>query len=797
MVKRNFKPKLNILFAILGTLILIPNVSADFSVGDEKLNKINVTNGTYSLTFDYNDGNITNNYVFYSDDTKLTIKEIDLPKTKSNNNDNHKFVGWYSEKVGGSKITFPYTVNFSKNENENLRVYARYSNNNPYSTGGNLTASTNTYYIGSESNTITLSSNQNINLYYSSSSSGVYNKDNYGTLNVVPKISNAKTKAVLNSDIVLNGGTIQLNSVLGYKSGNGGDGGYLNGSISSNDYTALDLNGYTITVNSGSINGYGIIYNSKDEGGIVMNGGTLISPFLINDFKGGGNTVFGYVNTVTPFYMYCMPFLGCEIVFSNKSSLKGEASLNASDDKYTTTIPLIGNSSSGSLISINSGYVIKRTTSFDRYSEFYPTASNAGFTTLSKLINSESLYREEVLLVDNPSTYVNNLLSKHLSGVATNSGNISIKSIEMEISVGVTATISMALADFSIPPWMDLNIYNSAISFTSSFIALPGSKLFIDEKSVVTFGSEKKNNINGFARFTLLDEFPKDFAHINTDGTTQSLVSGEPYVDKVSKYAAKPAFCEIYGDFRFNSISNPDSVNCYSMGGYFNHLSEKAINSLKLNSSTIDLSTRFYYPHWSSSVYKMPVIGKVFTAYCPSPARYYSLPVIYNENSSCKALFQITSLSSIYVGNYNFDNHTVVYSGTYYFRLFENQFSASLYNQSEAFTKTSPTQDNYNYKMNNSNGKFVNLSSANEVFGIAYIVYNNTKYIYVAGAYIPVTGEISAKKKNNNIVIGTTYAKPTEGIFTPIKANNLSKYNLCATNLEYNYTIKEWVFVNA
>lgn len=801
MAKIRFKPKLNVLFAILGTLILIPNVSADFSVDDDKLNRINVTNGTYSLTFDYNDGNITNDYVFYSDENKLTIKEIDLPKTKSNNLDNHKFIGWYSEKVGGNKITFPYTVNFP--DNKNLKVYARYSNNNPYTTGGNLTASTNTYYIGSESNTITLSSNQNINLYYSSSSSGVYNKDNYGTSNIIPIISNAKTKAVLNSDIVLNGGTIQLNSTLGYKSGNGGYGSYLNGSISSNDYTALDLNGYTITVNSGSINGYGIIYNSKDEGGIVMNGGTLISPFLINDFKGGGNTVFGYVNTVTPFFMHSMPFLGCEIVFSSNSSLKGEASLNASGDKYTTTIPLIGNSSSGSLISINSGYVIKRTTSFDRYSQFYSSSSNAGFTTLSYLIDSNSLYKEEILFVNNPKNYTKCIKQNYLSS-SVSSANISITSIEMSLSfnksiLNFDVTISMALCDFTIPSWMELSIYNTYVNFTSSMVALPGSKIYVDNKSTINFGNKTNSytyglfgstrKINSYARFTLLDDFPKDFYHLNSGKT--ALTYGNAYVNNIATY--NPAVAEFYGKLTFTSIT-ATNINCYSLGGTFDYLSNEAISSLKNNSSIIDISSRFYYPHWNNNN------GK----YTPNPARYYSLPIIYKQDNSStyKALFQMSFGATINEGSYDNELSILTFNGNKYIRLLDNTFYSSLYETTNLTSSENrmPSQENYDGKMNNSVGTFAQVSSVNEVLGITYVVHNNTKYIYVAGAYIPINSDITRIEKTDNngnktTVIGTTYAKPENSIFTP--KNDGDGSIKCATNLEYNYAKKEWIFAYA
>lgn len=791
MVKRNFKPRLNILFAILGSLILIPTVSADFVIGDENLNNINVTNGTYSLTFDYNDGNITDDYIFYSDDNTLTIKENDLPKTKSNTSNNHKFVGWYDSKVGGNEIKFPYKVNFT-NDNSALRVYARYSNSNPYTSGGNLVASSSTYYIGSESKTITLGSNQNINLYFSSDTNGVYNKDNYGTLNVIPRICNAKTRAVLNSNIILNGGTIQLNSTLGYKSGNGGFGSYLNGSISTENYTALDLNGYTITVNSGSINGYGIIYNSKDEGGIIMNGGTLTSPFLINDFKGGGNTVFGYVNTVTPFFMYCMPFLGCEIVFSSASSLYGEASLNATPltggaQKYTTTIPIIGNSSSSALICIDTGYVIKRTTSFDRYTEPYFPLENAGYTKLSYLIDNDSLYREEVLFVDNPKNYVKSINVNDITSTS-NKASAQIKSIEMNITVGISATISMALADFSITSWMDLSFYNATISFSSSFIALPGSTVYVDKNSKINFGNSKSDDINGYARFVLLDDFPKDFYHLNSDST--AIVYGNAYVNNVGTY--KPAVAEIYGNLSFASIS-ADDVNCYSLGGTFDYLSNEAISSLKSNSSIVDISSRFYYPHWNNNNDK----------YTPNPARYYSLPVVYKQDnlSTYKALFQKSSRSSINEGTYDCELKVLTYNGNKYIRLFDNTFYSSLYTKRQILTTRTPTQSNYDGKMTNSVGSFVQISSVNETLGITYVVdNNNTKYVYVSGAYVPISSEISRIEKTTDgktytVVVGTTYAKLTNSIFTP--KNDGRRSIKCATNLEYSYQKKEWIFVYA
>ena len=300
-------------------------------------------------------------------------------------------------------------------------------------------------------------------------------------------------------------------------------------------------------------------------------------------------------------------------------------------------------------------------------------------------------------------------------------------------------------------------------------------------------GSTRK--IDSYARFVLLDDFPKDFYHLNSNSS--AIVFGNAYVNNLGTY--KPAVAEIYGNLSFASISASD-VNCYSLGGTFDYLSNEAISSLKSNSSIVDISSRFYYPHWNNNN------GK----YTPNPARYYSLPIIYKQDGSStyKTLFQMSSRSTINEGTYDCELKILTYNGNKYIRLLDNAFYSKLYSTSDLTSSEYriPSQDNYDGKMKNSDGTFKQISSVNKTLGITYVVYNSTKYVYVSGAYVPISSEISRVEKTDKddkvtIVVGTTYAKATNNIFTP--KNDGDGSIKCATNLEYNYSKKEWIFVYA
>lgn len=750
-----------IIFPLFSIVLLSTFLSVSFSdfgvMDDEMINVLIPDEDTIKITFDFNDGNFTSDYCL--DITPgYSIKEVDVPSSNSFIAGEHEFVGWYTAKTGGEKVNFPLT------SNETTTLFARYKNSKTnYQNGIDLVSRVKPYYISSyndiTNSAITLS-NKTINAYYGSSSDDVYNEDNYGTLYNIWKVEEAQTRLVLNSDIVLDNSTLQLNCILGFKVGT-----YMNATISEQKFTALDLNGYTITLkNNSKLNGYGIIYNSKSTGGIIaQSGSTITSPFCIYDFKGGGNTLDGSANTVSPFFIYLMPYLTVETIIEQDSFLKGVTSLNANSSKYTTEINLVG--SSNSLIMNKSGYFIRRATSYLEYTKEAKYLSSLSIN-MKNLFDSKN-YREEIILCKDGQKYLNSIQNSFTSKTT---GSFVLNSLELSV---LGNTINMGTCDFTVPPFIDFSVYDSTLNFDISISCLPGSNIYFNENSTLNFKNGNYNDLTTFARLNVLDEFP--FRHKLYDSSTKSLKDSGLYVYDNLSYFSNKAKVSILGNLTFdNSNINKTTYCFYSLGGLIN-LSTSASQTLTANYSIIDTSIRFYYPCW--------IYGN--SKYCPTAAQYYSLPIINDNNV---AYFQKEPFAQINEGEYIASNHTTKFENKYYFKLIENQFSA--YSDSSSGLTFGggykPNTNNLRGKINCSKGNFVEATTISD--NNKSLIYNGETYVFAYGVYIKVSN-INLSEENKTLK--AAYSNYNNGPFTPVSGSAYS----CPTNLEYNYSYGRWLFV--
>lgn len=755
-MNKRFRKIIFPLFSIALLSIIFSVSYSDFGVMEEEIvNVLTPDEETIKVTFDYNDGDFTSDY-FLDVTAGYSIKEVDIPVTNSSINGEHEFVGWYTAKTGGEKVNFPLAFN------ETTTLYARYKNNKTnYQNGIDLVTREKPYYISSYNditNSAVTLSNKTINALYGSTSDNVYNEDDYGTLYNIWKVEEAQTRLILNSDIVLNNSTLQLNCILGFKSGT-----YMNATISEQKFTVLDLNGYTITLqNNSNLNGYGIIYNSKSTGGIIAQGGsTITSPFCVYDFKGGGNTLDGSANTVSPFFIYLMPYLTVETIIEQDSYLKGVTSLNARNSKYTTVINLVG--PSNSLITNKSGYFIRRATSYLEYSKEAKYISSIN-VNIKNLFDSKN-FREEIILCKDAQKYLDNIQNSFASKTT---GSFVLNSLELSVSGN---TINMGTCDFTVPPFMDFSVYDSMLDFNISISCLPGSNIYFNENSTLNFKNGNYNNLVTFARLNVLDEFP--FRHKLYDSSTKSLKDSGFYVyDNLSFFSSK-AKVSILGNLTFDNSNIDKTTYCfYSLGGLIN-LSTSASQTLTANYNIIDASIRFYYPAW--------IYGN--DKYCPTAAQYYSSPIIDDNN---KAYFQKEPFTEINEGEYIASNHTTKFENKYYFKLIENQFSA--YSDSSTglmFGGYKPNSSNLKGKINCSKGTFVeaiNISDNNKS-----LIYNGETYVFVYGIYIKVSN-IDLNEENKTLK--ASYSNYNNGPFTPVSGSAYS----CPINLEYNYSYGRWLF---
>lgn len=735
------------------------------------------------VTFDYNDANMTNDYKYYFDsNTTFQESKVPLPNV---DNAAHQFQGWYLDKQGTNKLNFS-THTFVNGET----FYAIYKNTSLSSLTGSTAVN---IYDGSPAsnpmffskyNTVgTMDISAKIDVRYSSS--GTYNADTSGTSSATQYRypNDAKMRIILDCDININsGGTLQLSSVLGFTAGQN-----YNGIISNENYTALDLNGHTITVkNGGKLNAYGIIYNSKKAGGIVVeSGGTMTTIFCMADFKGGTNLVGSYRKAIVSFTSYSCPYWFCETLFHTGATLYGETSLCANSSKYTTTAKLIG-SSSDALVQLTSGYIIRKGMDFDYF--LNRTVDYGNIVNINVLFTSS--VREKLIFTN---TVEGKLEQLNTTASSVTTGNVVVNGLTMTVSVGTTVNVSMIYGDFPIPPHMDIEAYSSVVSISMSLIAMPSSTIMFDENSTLTFKNSTNNGYQIYARLTVLDEIPKDFYYLNS---SSARTLGSYYLHTRLINSTVPAQVDFRGQFVFETANVDTSSNYkrYTLGGNIK-LNSQALTSLRSQQNYVLLQSRFYFPFLApySAGSSLSKTGATFAM----AARYYFAPII-SEN---KVYFQLNSNEILEGEIYDTYNGLFSYNNDIYFMNYTNRsntttawsYGSTLDLLSE---KDPPSETEQINKYNNTAGSFAKVDSIAYSVDNAYgkhgmfITYNSQTYCYVNGAYIKATPATGANTVAN--ITGISDGDKFNVSSTQSSAvNNL--FHCCQT-LTYDYKTERWLW---
>lgn len=738
--------------------------------------------GLSYVTFDYCDANMTDSYKYYFDNsTQIMESRVPSPNV---DNATHRFQGWYLDKQGSQKL------NFNTHSFQNGEVfYAKYMNTNLSSLTGNTALN---IYDGSPSsspmffskyNTLgTMDITKKIDIMYSSS--GTYDSEKTGTSSSTKYYMpyEAKMRVILDCDITISsGGTLQLSSVLGFTAGTA-----YNGLITSADYTALDLNGYTITVkNGGKLNAYGFLYNSKKTGGIVVeSGGSMTTIFCMADFKGGTNLVGSYRKAIMSFASYACPYWYCETIFYSGSTLYGETSLCASSSKYTTTATLIGSSTSA-LIQLTSGFVVRTGPDFDYL--LNRTVDYGNVTTVASFLTAA--YRIKLIFTN---TLAGKLSSLNLTNSVSNA-TIAINSLTMTVSVGVTVDVSMAYGDFPITPHMDIEIYSASVTLSMSMIVMPSATIYVDENSTLVFKTSAPNSYNIYARLTVLDEIPKDFYFAKN---TTARTAGSYYLGARLINSTVPGQITMNGVFSFDTsnVDTSSAINKYSIGGNVK-LNSQALTSLMNQQSYVSLNSRFYFPYFygystGSGINKK---GGTFAM----AARYYFAPIISDD----KVYFQLDGTNILEGEVYDTYNGLIKYNNQIYF-LYYTYRSNTVATWSYASTmallseNTPPSSTEQINKYNNTLGTFVPLTSISYAVDNSYgqhgqfITYNGNNYCYVNGAYVlatPTTGG-NTVSKISGISDGEKFSVSSS------QASGVNNEPSCLTALTYEYKTERWVW---
>lgn len=245
------------------------------------------------------------------------------------------------------------------------------------------------------------------------------------------------------------------------------------GNVISGAYTALDLNGHNITVESGGyIYSHGIIYDSKGTGSIKMeNGSNLYSSFVVEDYGGGGITVGSYYLGSTPFSLISVPYLNCDIYFYVGSHLIGMTELYANSAYNRTNVNIIGESPE---------YLLQLSPKEDNSDNSYLLRSVEGAHSLD---SSYTDYRKYITYVNYQENYITNNLN-----LVMNSLTLTLTFIDLG-DIG-SVDISMSGVHFPVPPWLHLYVNNNSyFEFKQRVDMFPGSSVYCDSTSQINFAA--------------------------------------------------------------------------------------------------------------------------------------------------------------------------------------------------------------------------------------------------------------------------------------------------------------------
>ena len=723
-------------------------------------NEIDVDNNTESknkkVIFDFNDGNLTEDFtVNFESSTQLNLSQSQIESIPEPKYDNitHHFVGWYLTKSGLYEDSTSSLINLSTYDflESETRVYAKYINQEStkdVTTNSNLTISPssldgntdNVYFLTQSSigETLVLGSNASINVLYEDGktfddTAGNSNKDDL----TVARLEDAKVRVILENDLILDGGNITMSSITGYTVSKPGNACPLTTS-----YTAIDLNGFNIVLlNGANIDGYGIITNSKNTGGIYAKEGTITTIFTILDYKGGGETTGPYIQACSPFFIYACPYFNVECVFTNKSQFIGYSALTTNEQlgglfggKYSTYINLINDLSNNAscLLEITDGYLIKNAYSYQFLEE----------KTVSDVLNNDYIntdsFREGLIFCEYPEKYLKNLDIDFLNKIGINAyskGIFCMNDISLSINIMSEMKVSLAYADFSVPPFFDISVFSSFIKLNLSINFFKGSSLYVDNDSTIylnNYISDEGYPI--FGRIAFLDAYSTDFRYkaIDTKNNKISTTGNSFYISNKISSSTYESNYKMNGTFAFNpdNIDLTSNYKFYTIGGKLD-CSKQTINSLFNNSDKIRLNSSFFL-HLNFYIDK----GRLQKDNRLGSAYFYQMPLISND----ECYFQLSD-QTIYVGSMVTDR-LIKYNNKYYFYKYDTEQFYSQVINCLSISNVPPNEKEYNIKFDNVKGNFELCEYYND--SVPYIIYgennnpNYCAYIECCGAFISV-----------------------------------------------------------
>lgn len=250
-------------------------------------------------------------------------------------------------------------------------------------------------------------------------------------------------------------------------------------------YNEIDLNGHTLVIGSGAtleLRGSIIDSSAKQTGQLIVeNGGIVKSTFVIEDHYHETSIPIAYAYGDAPFKMYRMPYLNVKMRLNKGASLIGYLRLDFGGDgnaNYADSeLNLVGSDNTYIINTSscpNDSYILREPRRNDYWypqTESEKDLTNTENETIKSIVYQKfdyKFYNCDKLVVNSPTVPV-----------------LPYKAFLFTINF----QIYWERADFFIPPYFNIYLYNSNATISNNIVFLPGSYLYLDNSSSITLSA--------------------------------------------------------------------------------------------------------------------------------------------------------------------------------------------------------------------------------------------------------------------------------------------------------------------
>lgn len=532
------------------------------------------------------------------------------------------------------------------------------------------------------------------------------------------------------------------------------------------EYAQLDLNGYNLIIDGGTVNCYGSILDRLGGGKVIVkNGGTIQGLMTVTDAKGGNQITYGYGKGQSPFDEYRFAYIEAPIVAYYGTTIKAYLKLDIGSlgisNIYANIIGPVGSSVFS--------WGDKKTE--DDCLEIVPYINKNLYPSSVSNPKYKSIYTKMYYYRYRYNFKANVILNSQIPLNA----RINVKNIEKR-----DIAIDWARIGVPIPSFFDLQLFgNYSLTLKAKLLLLPGSSFVTMKNSNLIFNPGEEVNYEDLSIYANLLVLKVDV-----------YIKGE----KIRNRGSLMAYDRSYYSYNYDEFNRHGyGLNVESAYWKFT----KSSNHMIMGNVTIDNMPDNSYKYLISgpiSISKQSINKLVTSSYVQT----------YDVKGSQAGSWWFSSSHSTYESSVNmitsFNALPLISNGKAYIKDNNLNIKGVFDDDTHLFTAGDQTYFLWtpnDYLIGGSDPKNQNALTdytvtptlVNSVIDNQIIKTNDKYYIFYKGVFVPVLDSIAS---------GTTYTSVNASLRKFCSNNNSPlvadspKYDSAAMN--YNSTNKRWAF---